>query len=116
MRALASIQLHIEAKELLSRHPNPVKEPRAGSMEGISDGIIKITRAFARALTKKNVAGGQAHSFTKRRRRSSGDGDSKRDSARRRSSGKGDSKRDSARRRSSGSGKDERDSGLRAQA
>jgi hypothetical protein len=84
-------------------------------MEGISDGIVKITRAFARALTKKNVAGGQAHSFAKRRRRSSGDGDNKRDSGRR-SSGKGESKRDSARRRSSGNGEGEGDPGLCAQA
>jgi|TARA_B110000196_G_scaffold286109_1_gene269607 hypothetical protein len=72
----AALQLHIEAKELLSRYPNPppVKEPRAGTMDGIS----KITHLFVRTLTKKNkenVSGGQAHSFTKRMRRGSSDGD-----------------------------------------
>ena len=98
----AALQLHIEAKELLSRYPNPIKEPRAGSMDGIS----KITHLFVRALTKKNVAGGQAHSFTKKMRRSSDKSD---DSTRRRSSGLSAGRRSivaSLRSRGGGSGGD----------
>ena len=97
----AALQLHIEAKELLSRYPNPIKEPRAGTMEGIS----KITHLFVRALTKKNVAGGQAHSFTKKMRGSSDNSTP----SRRRSSGLSSGRRSivaSLRSRGGGSGGD----------
>ena len=112
----AALQLHIEAKELLSRYPNPVKkEPRAGTMDGIS----KITNLFVRALTKQNIVGGAGESpssFTRRMRcpaapsgETSGDKRRSSDSTRRRSSGLSAGRRSivaSLRNRGGGSGRD----------